>query len=83
MLAVDVVHLLAAEGTYSASVNEQLDRSDVWRAYSTQKHDLFLPAGSSAQVLHPSTVAQRPRHSLLLLINDCPWQTGHHLTFIS
>ena len=50
MLAIDVINLLAAEGAYSASVTEQLERSEVWQAYSRQKHDLFLPAAGNAQV---------------------------------
>ena len=50
VLAVDILHLLAAEGIYGAQVTEQLNASDVWHAYRDQKHDLFLPAGGTAQV---------------------------------
>lgn len=50
VLAVDILHLLAAEGVYGAQVAEQLNASDVWHAYRDQKHDLFLPAGGTAQV---------------------------------
>lgn len=61
VLAVELLHLLAAEGTYGAQVSAQLDVSDVWHAYRDQKHDLFLPAGGTAQVcamaLHPSIPA--------------------------
>ncbi len=52
VLAVDLLHLLAAEGVYGAQVTEQLNASDVWHAYRDQKHDLFLPAGGTAQVIH-------------------------------
>jgi hypothetical protein len=61
VLAVELLHLLAAEGTYGAQVSAQLDVSDVWHAYRDQKHDLFLPAGGTSQVcakaLHPSIPA--------------------------
>ncbi|KAK9915634.1 hypothetical protein WJX75_001835 [Coccomyxa subellipsoidea] len=49
VLAVELLHLLAAEGTYGAQVSAQLDVSDVWHAYRDQKHDLFLPAGGTSQ----------------------------------
>ena len=64
MLAIDVINLLAAEGAYSASVTEQLERSEVWQAYSRQKHDLFLPAAGNAQVrgaTSPYLLLQRRR----------------------
>ena len=47
VLAVDLLHLMAAEGSYGAQVAQQLDASEVWHAYRDQKHDLFLPAGST------------------------------------
>lgn len=50
VLAIDVIRLLAAEGAYSITVNEQLEKSEVWQAYSRQKHDLFLPAAGSEEV---------------------------------
>jgi DnaJ family protein C protein 13 len=50
VLAVELLHLLAAEGVYGAQVANQLNASDVWAAYRDQKHDLFLPAGGTAQV---------------------------------
>lgn len=53
VVAVEVLHLLAAEGLHAAAVQELLDASEVWRAYRDQKHDLFLPAGGSQQVLPP------------------------------
>ena len=50
-MAIDVIHLLKAEGNYSQSVTSQLDQSEVWQAYSRQRHDLFLPAASDTQVV--------------------------------
>ena len=50
VLGVEVLHLLAAEGSYGAQIAQQLDASDVWHAYKDQKHDLFLPAGATSQV---------------------------------
>ena len=52
VLAVDLLHLMASEGSYGAQVAAQLDVSEVWHAYRDQKHDLFLPAGATSQV-HP------------------------------
>lgn len=52
VLAVDLLHLMASEGSYGAQVAAQLDASEVWHAYRDQKHDLFLPAGATSQV-HP------------------------------
>ncbi|KAK9809260.1 hypothetical protein WJX72_012293 [[Myrmecia] bisecta] len=49
VLAVDLLHLLAAEGAYAMAVGDILNASDVWRAYRDQKHDLFLPSGGSSQ----------------------------------
>ena len=49
VLAIDVIHLLAAEGAHSDSVDEQLSRSEVWQAFSQQRHDLFLPASANSQ----------------------------------
>lgn len=48
VLAVDVLHALSNDevaGGASAGVREQLASSDVWQAYSQQRHDLFLPSG--------------------------------------
>ena len=53
VLTVAVLHLLAADGPYSAAVHDILDRSDVWAAYRDQRHDLFLPAGDSSKVSKP------------------------------
>ena len=50
VLAIDVIHLLAAEGSHSDAVNEQLSTSEVWQAFSQQRHDLFLPASANPQV---------------------------------
>ena len=50
VLAIDVIHLLAAEGAHSDGVSEQLSRSEVWQAFSQQRHDLFLPASANPQV---------------------------------
>ncbi|KAK3153377.1 hypothetical protein QOZ80_2BG0171510 [Eleusine coracana subsp. coracana] len=47
VLAVEVLHAFATEGSHCAKVREVLNSSDVWSAYKDQKHDLFLP--SSAQ----------------------------------
>ena len=56
VLAVDILHLMAAEGSYGAQVAQQLDASEVWHAYRDQKHDLFLPAGSTSQVQSSSLI---------------------------
>ena len=50
VVAIDVIHLLKAEGNYSQSVVSQLEQSEVWQAYSRQRHDLFLPAATDTQV---------------------------------
>lgn len=50
VVAIDVIHLLKAEGNYSQSVESQLQESEVWQAYSRQRHDLFLPAAGDSQV---------------------------------
>lgn len=55
VLAVDLLHLMAAEGAHGAGVARQLDSSKVWHAYRDQKHDLFLPAGATSQVRLPFT----------------------------
>lgn len=44
VLIVDVLHLLRNDGALSEDVKEILDNSDIWKAYSQQKHDLFLPS---------------------------------------
>lgn len=48
-LAVDVLRLLADEGSYSAQVNSVLSQSPVWAAYRDQRHDMFLPSGATAE----------------------------------
>jgi DnaJ family protein C protein 13 len=48
-LAVDVLRLLADEGSYSAQVNSVLGQSPVWAAYRDQRHDMFLPSGATAE----------------------------------
>ncbi len=49
VLAVDVLHLLSNDdvaGVHTAGqVRDGLGKSDVWQAYSQQRHDLFLPSG--------------------------------------
>lgn len=57
-MAIDVIHLLAAEGAYAGSVNEQLERSEIWQAYGRQKHDLFLPAAGDSQVSRPHSLLE-------------------------
>jgi DnaJ family protein C protein 13 len=47
-LAVDVLQLLAEEGAAGGHVAALLQRSDVWQAYSGQRHDMFLPSGATA-----------------------------------
>jgi hypothetical protein len=54
VLAVEVLHALAGEGAYGSQVAAQLDASEVWAAYRDQRHDLFLPAGATAQVCQPA-----------------------------
>ena len=49
VVAVEVLHLLAAEGVHQAAIQELLAASDVWRAYKDQQHDLFLPAASDKE----------------------------------
>ena len=61
VLAVDLLHLMAAEGSYGAQIAQQLDASEVWHAYRDQKHDLFLPAGATSQVRPRSTSFFAPR----------------------
>lgn len=48
-LAVDVLRLLAEEGSYSGQVSALLARSAVWAAYRDQRHDMFLPSGTTAE----------------------------------
>lgn len=48
-LAVDVLRLLAEEGSYSGQVSGVLARSPVWAAYRDQRHDMFLPSGATAE----------------------------------
>ncbi len=50
VLFVDVINLLALEGTYAVEVRSVLDKNEIWAAYRGQKHDLFLPAGGSSAV---------------------------------
>lgn len=48
-LAVDVLRLLAEEGSFSGQVNGVLSQSPVWAAYRDQRHDMFLPSGATAE----------------------------------
>lgn len=48
-LAVDVLRLLAEEGSYSPQVSAVLSQSPVWAAYRDQRHDMFLPSGATAE----------------------------------
>lgn len=48
-LAVDVLRLLAEEGSYSGQVSALLARSSIWAAYRDQRHDMFLPSGATAE----------------------------------
>ena len=50
VLAVEVLHLLAAEGAHGQVVADKLAASEVWQAYQGQRHDLFLPGGATPQV---------------------------------
>jgi hypothetical protein len=70
VLAVDLLHLMASEGSYGAQVAAQLDASEVWHAYRDQKHDLFLPAGATSQV-QPSTTHNMDR--VVLVQRDVPF----------
>ena len=47
-LAVDVLQLLAEEGAAGGHIAALLQRSEVWQAYSGQRHDMFLPSGATA-----------------------------------
>jgi len=49
VLVVDILHLLReGQGEMSQSIADILDNSDIWKAYSQQKHDLFLPASTNS-----------------------------------
>ncbi|KAF8069423.1 GRV2 [Scenedesmus sp. PABB004] len=48
-LAVDVLRLLAEEGTYGEQVGAALAGSAVWAAYRDQRHDMFLPSGATPE----------------------------------
>ena len=62
VLAVELLHLLAAEGAYGGQAAAALDASEVWAAYRDQRHDLFLPAGGTAQVRFASCMPpSRPK----------------------
>ena len=44
---VDIIHLLRREGTYAEVIKDMVDENEIWKAYSQQKHDLFLPSNAS------------------------------------
>ena len=46
-MIVEILHLLRGEGAWCSEVREILDGNVVWRAYSRQRHDLFLPSHAS------------------------------------
>ncbi|KAK9807966.1 hypothetical protein WJX73_008492 [Symbiochloris irregularis] len=70
VVAVEVLHLLAAEGLHAQAVQELLGQSEVWRAYKDQKHDLFLPAGATQQGgAGPSGLSTAPSRSVCLRIS--------------
>ena len=47
VLVVDIIHLLRREGSqYTQVVREMVDENEIWKAYSQQKHDLFLPSNA-------------------------------------
>ena len=73
VLAVEVLRLLAGEGAYGSQVAAQLDASEVWAAYRDQRHDLFLPAGATAQVPPaPSLPLASSGHVLLYILFRFP-----------
>lgn len=47
VLCVDIVNAIASDNAYLEQVHQILGSSDVWSAYSGQRHDLFLPSGAS------------------------------------
>jgi DnaJ family protein C protein 13 len=47
VLVVDIIHLLRKEGAYAQVIKDMVDDNEVWKAYSQQKHDLFLPSNAS------------------------------------
>uniref|UniRef100_A0A7S2T2D5 J domain-containing protein n=1 Tax=Chloropicon primus TaxID=1764295 RepID=A0A7S2T2D5_9CHLO len=48
VLVVDIIHLLRREGSpYTEVVRDMVDENEVWKAYSQQKHDLFLPSNAT------------------------------------
>ena len=47
VLVVDIIHLLRREGTYAEVIKDMVDENEIWKAYSQQKHDLFLPSNAS------------------------------------
>jgi len=68
VLVVDIIHLLRKDGAYAEVIREMVDENEIWKAYSQQKHDLFLPSnandstgvaglltGTAAQYALPST----------------------------
>jgi len=48
VLIVDIIHLLRREGSqYTEVVRDMVDENEIWKAYSQQKHDLFLPSNAT------------------------------------
>ena len=47
VLVVDIIHLLRKDGAFAQVIKDMVDDNDVWKAYSQQKHDLFLPSNAS------------------------------------
>lgn len=47
-LVVDILNLLTEEGAHAEKARAILDASETWKAYKHQKHDLFLPSGTTS-----------------------------------
>ena len=64
-LCIEIVRSMEQDGPYKASIKTILDNSDVWSAYKSQKHDLFLPSGAQ-QASSLLSLAQGSHQSYLL-----------------
>ncbi|VFQ97007.1 unnamed protein product [Cuscuta campestris] len=78
VLAIEVLHAFAAEGSHCMKVRDILNASDVWSAYKDQKHDLFLPSNAQSAAAGVAGLIENSSQGMTYAITAPPPQSAQH-----